>query len=159
VVDPKLRRIADAVRDDPSLLDRLLALAEPPPSASARTPAEVFGLVAPLLVGRATEALVAIGLNRRGRVLGVEVLTTGSDGFTVVDARQVFRWALRQGRSGASSVILAHNHPSGDPVPSAQDVDVTRRIVAAGKVIGIGVLDHLVVTDETYTSMSERGQL
>jgi DNA repair protein RadC len=93
-------------------------------------------------------------LDRRRRLLAHRALTRGSDAFTVVDPRQVFRVAVG---CSASAVILAHNHPSGDPTPSRQDEDVTRRVVQAGRTLGIPVLDHLVVAGARYVSLAESG--
>jgi DNA repair protein RadC len=121
-----------------------------------------FGAVAHLLVDEPLERLVAVALNRRSQIISDPmVLTTGSDGFTVVCPKQLFRWALAQGISGATSVLLAHNHPSGDASPSVQDYMVTRRVVQAGAVIGIKLLDHIVVGyGGSYTSIRrERSDL
>lgn len=101
----------------------------------------------------AYEELHALYLDRRNRPLAVRVLTRGSDAYTVVDPRQVYRVAVRL---GAAAVILAHNHPSGDATPSVQDVDVTRRVVQAGRVLGVKLLDHFVVGSWTV-SMAEEG--
>jgi DNA repair protein RadC len=102
------------------------------------------------------EELHALYLDRRNRPMAVRALTRGSDAFTIVDPRQVFRPAVRL---GALAVILAHNHPSGDPSPSPADLEVTRRVDRAGKVLGIRLLDHLVITAGAETSIAERGVL
>lgn len=101
------------------------------------------------------EELHAMYLDRRNRPLAVRVLTRGSDAYTVVDPRQVYQVAVRL---GAAAVILAHNHPSGDPTPSVQDLDVTRRVQRSGKVLGIRLLDHLVVGSHVV-SLAEQGAL
>jgi DNA repair protein RadC len=146
---PRLNpKLAHLLADQPDLVARLLSLAAEPPVAKVVTPTEAAAVFWPLLAGRAEEALVVLALDRRRKVLGSTVLTVGSDAFTVVDPRQVFRWALMQGRSGAAAVILAHNHPSGDPTPSSQDRDVTRRVAAAGRLLGIPLVDHLVCADD-----------
>lgn len=100
------------------------------------------------------EFFAAIFLGRGNRVLATRVLTVGNDACAIVCPRLVFRTALSL---GASSVILAHNHPSGDTGPSDMDRTVTRRIVDAGKTVGIDVLDHIVMTPLGYTSMAEEG--
>lgn len=103
------------------------------------------------------ESLSAIFLDRRRRVVGAKTLTRGSDGFTVVDPRQIFRVAIEM---GAVAVIMAHNHPSGDPTPSSQDRDVTERVARAGRVIGIPLLDHIVLgANGRYTSLAAEGHL
>lgn len=110
----------------------------------------------PGLVGLAHEELHALYLDRRRRPLAVRTLTRGSDRFTVVDPRQIFRPAVAV---AASAVILAHNHPSGDPTPSAQDQEVTRRVAAAGHMLGVELVDHLVIGEPGHRSMREAGCL
>jgi DNA repair protein RadC len=88
------------------------------------------------------EILAAIYLDRRRRVIGARTLTIGSSAFTIVDPQQIFREAVEL---GANSLILAHNHPTGDPTPSPQDRDVTHRVSRAGQVLGISLLDHFVL--------------
>ncbi len=102
------------------------------------------------------EKLAMLLLDRRRKVLALRLITIGSDGFTVVDPRQIFRIALD---IGAHAVILAHQHPSGDPSPSSQDRDVTKRVAAAGRAIGIALLDHLVIAGDRYVSLAEQGEL
>lgn len=153
-------RIAAAIERDPTLAARLLAVAEPTiPATPVTTARAAYDVVRPLLAGRATEALACVALNRRMEPIGAEILTTGSDGFCIVDARQIMRWALLQGKSGAYAIILAHNHPSGDPSPSGPDLDVTKRIAAAARAVGIQLIDHVIVTDAAYASLAERGEL
>ena len=100
------------------------------------------------------EELRAIYVDRRQHVLAVRTLTQGSDAFTIVDPRQVFRPAVTL---GASAVVLAHNHPSGDPTPSSQDRDVTRRCISAGRILGIQLLDHIIVAGQQHTSLAGEG--
>jgi len=102
------------------------------------------------------ERLSALYVDRRNNVVGTRMLTLGSDGFTVVDPRQIFRPAIELRASG---VIMAHQHPSGSTEPSPQDIDVTRRVDSSGRVLGINLLDHLIVTPTEHTSMKERGFL
>ncbi len=118
--------------------------------------ASAWRLLGPGLSGLPREELHALYLDRRHRPISRRSLTRGSDAFTVVDPRQVFRPAVAL---GATAVILAHNHPSGDPTPSAQDRDVTRRVATAGRVLGVALLDHLVVAGGTFTSLAEQGAL
>jgi DNA repair protein RadC len=92
-------------------------------------------------------------LIRRHSILRVEVATIGSARFTVVDPQGLYRLALLY---RASAIALAHNHPGGDPRPSQQDLEVTRVVEAAGKVLGIELLDHLVVTRDGYRSIREQ---
>jgi len=103
------------------------------------------------------ETLSAIYLDRRRKPLAFRELSRGSDGFTIVDPRQIYRTAVSL---GASAIILAHNHPSGDRTPSEQDRDVTRRVAHAGRVLGIVLLDHIVLGGGgRFTSLAEQGVL
>ncbi len=120
------------------------------------TPAAAYRLLGPRLRGLRDEELHGLYLDRRRHPLATRVLTRGSDGFTVVDPRQVFRVAVAVGACG---VVLAHNHPSGDPTPSEQDRDISTRVAQAGKVLGIGLLDHLVIGSAGFVSLAERGHL
>lgn len=153
------------LREDPSLLERVQRLSDTsqPASAALLTPIDAVRVFEPLLAGQATEHFAVAALDRRCRLLAASVLTRGSDSATVVDPRQVFAWALRQGRSGAHAIMVAHNHPSGDPTPSQEDVSVTHRLAAAGRVLGIAVTDHLVLADgphgTVWSSLRQEGVL
>jgi DNA repair protein RadC len=92
-------------------------------------------------------------LNIRGEVMGREVVSMGSINASIVDAREVFRPAVRR---GAASIVLVHNHPSGDPSPSEQDIAVTGCLVEAGEVLGIKVLDHLIIGDGCFISFRRK---
>lgn len=95
-------------------------------------------------------------LNRGNRVLGICTLTTGTVSGTFADPRQIFAVALK---ANATAIIIAHNHPSGNLVPSTGDYDVTRNIKAAGKFLDIKVLDHLIITVEGFYSFASEGVL
>ena len=75
---------------------------------------------------------------------------------SIVHPREVFREALRR---SAASIICLHNHPSGDPTPSREDIEVTRRLSECGKMIGIEILDHIIIGDKRYVSLKEKGYL
>jgi DNA repair protein RadC len=95
-------------------------------------------------------------LDTRHRVLRTKILSIGTLDASVVHPREVFREAVA---GGAAALILFHNHPSGDPMPSRDDVELTRRLAAAGELMGILVVDHLVLTDTRYCSFKETGRL
>lgn len=115
---------------------------------------QVVDAYGPRLQARAREQFVALLLDARNRVLREEQVSVGTLTASLVHPREVFAAAIRE---GAASVILLHNHPSGDPEPSADDEAVTRRLVAVGELVGIPVLDHLVLGRGRYVSMLERG--
>jgi DNA repair protein RadC len=73
---------------------------------------------------------------------------------SIVHPREVFKTAVKR---SAASIILAHNHPSGDPTPSQEDISITRRLIEAAKIIGIELLDHVIIGDSTYCSLKEKG--
>ena len=102
------------------------------------------------------ESLAALYLDRRRQPIKSLILTRGTHAFTIVDSRQIYRHAVRL---NACAVILAHNHPSGDPQPSPQDVEVTERVLRAGRLLGIPCLDHLILTERLnrWTSMATEG--
>jgi len=121
-----------------------------------RGPLDAVGWLGPSLQYAEYEEFHALYLDRLGRPLGHRALTRGCDAYTVVEPRQVFRPAVAL---LATALIVAHNHPSGDPTPSAADREVTRRLVRAGEVLGIRLLDHLIFAGETFRSMSDEGGL
>ena len=91
-------------------------------------------------------------------MIDVGVLTTGTDAVTLVESRQILRWVLTR-RRPAHAFVLAHNHPSGDPTPSHEDLLCTRAVRDAGRVVGLILLDHVVVTDDGFTSIAAQGGL
>ena len=95
-------------------------------------------------------------LNTRNKVIAISTISVGTLNASLVHPREVFRDALTH---SASSIILAHNHPSDDPEPSDDDVSLTRRLADAGRLMGIEVLDHIIITRKGYTSFKERGLL
>lgn len=153
------KRLSALLAAEPEVIERLLGVFETPAPGVVSTPEAAAAIVRPLLAGRETEALVAIALDRRRRVIETAMLTEGSDAFTVVCSRQILRWCLTRKRS-CNGLILAHNHPSGDPAPSPQDREVTRRVAHAGRVVGIPLLDHIVIGDGTsFRSLAADGDL
>ena len=99
------------------------------------------------------ERFVALYLNARNVPIGWQEISRGSVSASIVHPREVFLPAVSL---VASSLILAHNHPSGDPTPSKDDLDLTRRLKTAGEILGIEVLDHLVITNHSHASLKER---
>ena len=100
------------------------------------------------------EHFAVLLLNTKNHVLGMPEVSVGSLSASVVHPREVFRAAIDY---AAASMILLHNHPSGDPTPSREDIAVTERLVKAGKIMDIPVLDHVVLGNERFTSFKEQG--
>jgi DNA repair protein RadC len=121
-----------------------------------RTPEEIYRYLLPSLAALRKEVFHVLSLNARNVLVQDSRIAEGTMNQCPVDPREVFTAALR---AKASAIVLAHNHPSGDANPSGQDLAMTRQLCAAGRLLGIKVLDHLVLGDGTYTSMLESGQL
>lgn len=102
------------------------------------------------------ERFAAVYLSTKNQLLRVQTLTVGTINASLAKARDVFRYALQ---CNAAAVVLLHNHPSGNPEPSQEDIDVTRRLVQAGDVMEIPVLDHIIIGDGVFVSLCERGYL
>jgi DNA repair protein RadC len=102
------------------------------------------------------EHFVVFALDAKNRVISATTVHIGTLTMSVVGPREVFRFAVRE---GASSIIVAHNHPSGDPTPSPEDIDVTKRLVAVGKSLDIPLADHIIIGDPSCISFLRRGLL
>lgn len=100
------------------------------------------------------ESFVVMGLDAKNRIVAWSEVGRGSLTGVNVDVAAVFRWALL---SGVVSIVVAHNHPSGDPYPSPEDVAITRRLVEAGEILGISVLDHIVLGEGSSASFLDLG--
>jgi len=121
-----------------------------------RTPQDAAEYLLPLFGSKPLEQLGIILLDSKHRVLRTAVLAIGGLNTTSIEPRDVFREAAI---GSAAAVVVFHNHPSGDPTPSPDDLELTRRLVAAGFVMGIEVVDHIILGDVRYWSMKKGGQL
>nr|WP_042354916.1 DNA repair protein RadC [Bacillus rubiinfantis] len=102
------------------------------------------------------EHFVCLYLNTKNQVIHKQTVFIGSLNTSIVHPREVYREALKR---SAASIIALHNHPSGDPAPSREDIEVTRRLVECGKIIGIDLLDHLIIGDNRFVSLKEKGYI
>jgi DNA repair protein RadC len=119
------------------------------------TPEDVVTLCSSHLRGRDREHFWTLALNTKNRLLRIIEVSVGSLNASIVHPRELFKDAVRV---SAASVVVVHNHPSGDPTPSGADVQLTRRLVKAGDVLGIEVLDHVVVGDGgSHASLRDLG--
>lgn len=124
------------------------------PKRKIRSPADVYSILYPRMREQKREKLVALLLDTKNQVLREEVISIGSLNANIVHPREVFKAALME---SCASVILSHNHPSGDPTPSREDIAVTEKLVEGGKLLGIDVLDHVVIGDGRYVSLKDEG--
>ena len=132
---------------------RLLALS-PEERPQIRSPDDAANLVMSEMSLLEQENLRLILLDTKNRVLGTPTIYQGSLNTSLIRVGELFREAIR---ANCASLIVLHNHPSGDPTPSPEDVAVTRQIAEAGKLLDIEVLDHLIIGQQRYVSLKERG--
>ncbi len=135
-------------------LGRRLLVAAPHERPMVRTPADAANLLMPEMGLLDQEELRIVLLDTRNRIVAIETLYRGSLNSASVRVSEVFKGAIRR---NVAAIIVCHNHPSNDPTPSPEDVQVTREIVEAGKLLGIDVLDHLVICRQRFVSLKERG--
>lgn len=118
------------------------------------SPGDAVNLVISDLRYLKKETLKSILLDTKGRVISIKTVSIGDLSTSIVHPREFFKDAVI---ASAASVIAAHNHPSGDPTPSPEDVNVTRRLISAGEILGIELVDHVVIGDGNFVSLKERG--
>ena len=126
----------------------------PFPKPTISCPNDALGLLQRQLAFQDREIFCIVILDARNQVLGVNTVSIGSVSASIVHPRETFRPAILM---GASSMILAHCHPSGDPSPSQDDIELTRRLAKAGEILGIEVLDHIIIADNQFLSLKEQG--
>ncbi|MEL4304706.1 RadC family protein [Methanococcoides sp. LMO-2] len=124
------------------------------PKRKIRSAGDVYSLLYSKHREVKKEVLTALYLDTKNQILREEVVSIGSLNANIVHPREVFKSALME---SSASVILTHNHPSGDPAPSREDIAVTEKLVEGGKILGINVLDHVIIGDGRYVSLKEEG--
>lgn len=125
-----------------------------PPRANLSSPRGVFRFMQEFLADADREEFVVLCLNTRNDLLGYNVVSVGSVNASIVHPREVFKAAVLL---NAASIVIAHNHPSGDPAPSREDREVTRAIAEAGRILDIPLDDHVIVGEERYFSFKDAG--
>lgn len=138
----ELGRRAEAGRDEPR--------------AIVRSPADVARRMIPRLSDSHTESFVVLLLDSNNGLQGEVSISRGTLNASLVHPREVFKAAIDH---LAASIIVVHNHPSGNPEPSAEDIEVTRQLADAGRLLGIPLHDHIIIAGNRHTSMAERGHL
>jgi len=121
---------------------------------SFRNSHEVYEYYRPRFYGLKKEKFLCVLLDIKNRVFKETTVSDGTLTSSLVHPREVFRYAIKE---AAASVLFVHNHPSGDPSPSRDDLEITKRLIETGKIIGINVLDHVVISDGEYVSIMEKG--
>lgn len=128
--------------------------ADPVTRPVINSPSDVADLVMEDMRNLDREHFRIMHLSTRNNVLGISAVSVGSLNSSIVHPRECFKEAIRR---NANSIILLHNHPSGDPAPSREDLDITKRLTEGGKILGIEVLDHIIIGDKRYVSLKEQG--
>jgi DNA repair protein RadC len=135
-------------------LGRRMLLATPEDRYVVRSPSDVAQLLMAEMAHLEQEHFRVLYLDTRNRLLGSETVYVGSLNASHIRVAEVFRDAIKR---NCAAIIVAHNHPSGDPSPSPEDVEVTRQLVAAGSLLNIELLDHLIIGQQRFVSLRERG--
>ena len=153
--------VLEALRSNLDLLGELAARyevnfqpARPAEMPTIGCPQDVFNLLGPEMSNLAQEQLRVLLLNTRNGVMAQRIVYQGNVNSSIVRPAEVFRPAIVE---SAPSIVISHNHPSGDPTPSPEDVKITRELVEGGKLLGIDVMDHIVIAGDRYVSLKEKG--
>lgn len=131
-------------------LSRRLAGIEKPMRFAFKSPEDVYYYLRNELKFQDREHFLVLGLNTKNEVIGKHLVSIGTLNQTLVHPREVFNWAIK---SSAASILLAHNHPSGHVEPSKEDEQLTKRMVEAGQLLGIKVVDHIIIGESNYYSL------
>jgi len=136
------------------LSSRLEGYAEAGDKPIVKTPEDVNSLVRGRLRGKKKEYFLALLLDTRNQLIKVAEISVGSLDTSIVHPREVFKEAIS---ASAASVVFVHNHPSGDPEASEDDIGLTKRLAEAGELVGIEVLDHIIISDKKFLSLKREG--
>lgn len=120
------------------------------------TPEDVYRLIYPRMREQKKECFIELCLDTKNQIIKEDTISVGSLNANIVHPREVFKTALAE---SAAHIIVVHNHPSGDPAPSKEDIEITRKLVETGKIMGIDVLDHVIIGDKRHFSMKEAGHI
>jgi len=119
-----------------------------------KNPSEVVKTIRALIKDKAKEHFKLIILDSRNKIIEITNISIGTLNANLAHPREIFKDAITR---NAASIILAHNHPSGDPEPSEEDLKITKQLTEAGKILGIDVLDHIIIAKNSYISFKEKG--
>ncbi|WP_303103743.1 JAB domain-containing protein [Megamonas funiformis] len=135
------------------ILERLLKL-DKKQKITINTPKDIEDILIPQYRYATQENFIIVLLNAKNNIISIEDIFKGSIDTSIAEPKEIFREALKY---PTSAIILAHNHPSGDTTPSIEDIYVTKRIVEAGKILGIRILDHIIIGDNNFFSLKQNG--
>ena len=157
---PEGEAVLEALRSNLALLGELAARYQvdfqperPADRPQINSPQDVFNLLGPEMSALAQEQLRVLLLNTRNQVMAQRIVYQGNVNSSIVRPAEVLRAAVIE---SAPSIVIAHNHPSGDPTPSPEDVSITRELVQGGKLLGIDLLDHIVIGGSKWVSLKEK---
>ena len=124
------------------------------PIDAIRSPQDAYKILSAYLGGLDREHVVVLMLDTKNGIIGINTVAIGSGNAACVDMKDIFKPAIIV---NAMSIIVAHNHPSGDPTPSPEDIRITEKMIEAGELMGIRVMDHIIVGHGRFVSLKERG--
>ncbi|PZX07086.1 DNA replication and repair protein RadC [Psychrobacillus insolitus] len=137
-------------------LGRRLSQQQTEEKYTIRSPQDAASYLMPDMTSLKQEHFVVLFLNVKNQVLHKQTIFIGSLNASIVHPREIFREAVKR---SAASIICAHNHPSGNPSPSSEDIDVTKRLIESGLIMGIELLDHVIIGDHKFISLKEKGYM
>ncbi|MHB1686551.1 MAG: RadC family protein [Ignavibacteriaceae bacterium] len=117
------------------------------------SPKDVADVFIPLLIDELKEKFIVVCLNTANKIIKYEIISVGNLNSSVVHPREIFKVAIE---NNSASIILLHNHPSGNPEPSNEDIQITKKIADSGKILDIPVFDHIIIAGNSYTSLVEK---
>ncbi|AQQ55033.1 hypothetical protein B0X71_07205 [Planococcus lenghuensis] len=135
-------------------LGRRLAQQQTDEKFTIRSPKDAADYLMADMTSLKQEHFVVLFLNIKNQIMHKQTIFVGSLNASIVHPREIFREAVRR---SSASIICAHNHPSGNPTPSPEDIDVTKRLAEAGSIVGVELLDHVIIGDHQFTSLKEKG--
>ena len=124
------------------------------PKTKIQSPLDVYSLFYPKMREKKKEEMYALYLDTKNQILKEDIISIGSLNASIVHPREIFKPALLE---SSASVIITHNHPSGDPSPSREDISITKKLVDGGNLLGIELLDHIIIGDGRYVSLKDEG--
>jgi DNA repair protein RadC len=140
-IDYRFRDVAEAYPELPSNFHKITS------------PQDMYTIFKLMFLNLVQEVFIVFWLNSANKIIGFDTISSGNLNSSIVHPREVFRGAVV---SSCASIILAHNHPSGNPEPSAEDISITKKIHEAGKLLDIPVFDHIIFAGDSYTSFVEK---